>query len=107
MATFNDTKIVSPINAVQMRFSAVRALQAVMWLVSGDERYAANAAGIIDAWATTNKRFCGKNAPLVSSACKSAFLLVPCACAAITLAQLPFFGHAGGWLGHCQLCTRR
>ncbi|WIA35436.1 hypothetical protein OEZ86_003877 [Tetradesmus obliquus] len=38
--------------------------QAVMWLVSGDERYAANAAGIIDAWATTNKRFCGKNAPL-------------------------------------------
>jgi hypothetical protein len=47
---------------------AVRCLQAVMWLASGDVRYAANAASIIDAWATTNKKFCGKNAPLVSPA---------------------------------------
>jgi hypothetical protein len=39
-----------------------------MWLVSGDVRYAANAAAIIDAWATTNKKFCGKNAPLVGGA---------------------------------------
>jgi hypothetical protein len=39
-----------------------------MWLVSGDVRYAANAAAIIDAWATTNKKFCGKNAPLVGDA---------------------------------------
>jgi hypothetical protein len=39
--------------------------QAVMWLVTGDVRYAANVVNILDAWATTNKRFCGKNAPLV------------------------------------------
>eukprot|EP00878_Enallax_costatus_P024210 GHUV01025815.1.p1 GENE.GHUV01025815.1~~GHUV01025815.1.p1 ORF type:complete len:268 (+),score=78.55 GHUV01025815.1:397-1200(+) len=38
--------------------------QAVMWIVTNDERYARNAATIIDAWSTQNRAFHGKNAPL-------------------------------------------
>eukprot|EP00879_Flechtneria_rotunda_P030349 GHRR01032973.1.p1 GENE.GHRR01032973.1~~GHRR01032973.1.p1 ORF type:complete len:171 (+),score=41.40 GHRR01032973.1:84-596(+) len=40
--------------------------QALMWIVSGDEQYARNAANIINEWSTKNKQFHGKNAPLVS-----------------------------------------
>jgi hypothetical protein len=39
--------------------------QALMWLISSDERYARNAAAIIDSWSVRNKSFHGKNAPLV------------------------------------------
>lgn len=40
-------------------------LQVLGWLLTGDERYARSAAAIIDAWASTNQSFAGKNAPLV------------------------------------------
>lgn len=42
-------------------------MQAVMWLCTGDDLYARNAATILWAWAGTNKSFSGQNAPLVSA----------------------------------------
>jgi hypothetical protein len=54
--------------------------QTLMWIVINDERYARNAAMIIDSWATNNKAFHGKNAPLeggwgIASFARSAELL--------------------------------
>jgi hypothetical protein len=43
-------------------------MQAMMYVVTGDEQYAHNAARIIWAWSTVNRSFTGQNAPLVSPA---------------------------------------
>lgn len=40
--------------------------QTIAWLCTGNERYAQNAAKIIDAWSTTCTEFTGQNAPLVA-----------------------------------------
>eukprot|EP00775_Hariotina_reticulata_P008807 gene8807-8986_t len=39
-------------------------MQTCAWLVTNDDRYARNAAGIINSWARQNRSFAGKNAPL-------------------------------------------
>jgi hypothetical protein len=72
-------------------------MQAVMWLVSGDVRYAANAAAIIDAWATTNTKFCGKNAPLVSPEYSAQTLVAWYMCI------IPETSNEFGSMEHCQL----
>jgi hypothetical protein len=43
-----------------------------MWVVSGGECYAQNAANIIRAWSTTNQTLQGRNAPLVRHTCTKA-----------------------------------
>lgn len=42
-------------------------MQAVLWVATGDDAYARNAAAIVRAWACANESFTGQNAPLESA----------------------------------------
>lgn len=76
-----------------------------MWIATNDERYAHNAATIIDSWSTQNKAFQGQNAPLVRSAPHTAASLQSLCRSLEVIESQCAVSLAATWYQSCFACT--